>query len=183
MPASITSEDSGPRPKVIGKSMAMVGIGPMPGSTPISVPRRQPSRAKPTFLSVSAALKPVARFWRRSNSILPAPPGRQRLRQSVDEHDDSENRQAAAEQERFDHVHAAPRIGSHDRQDHRRQRQTDCVDQKAEHQDSDDDEQDRSYPNRLDPRTLDRQRFQSNTDTESEDQRAEDHREVARSHF
>ena len=53
MPASMISDDSGSSPKVIGSSIAMVGIGPMPGSTPISVPSRQPSSAKPRFLSES----------------------------------------------------------------------------------------------------------------------------------
>ena len=65
----MTSEDSGSRPKVIGSSMAIVGIGPMPGSTPIRVPSRQPKNAKPRFLRVAAALNPVARFWMNSKSI------------------------------------------------------------------------------------------------------------------
>jgi hypothetical protein len=47
MPASMISEASGSSPKVSGSSIAMVGIGPMPGSTPISVPSRQPARQMP----------------------------------------------------------------------------------------------------------------------------------------
>ena len=45
MPASMISEAVGGRWKVIGSSMAMVATGPMPGSTPISVPSMQPSSA------------------------------------------------------------------------------------------------------------------------------------------
>jgi hypothetical protein len=45
MPASMISADSGLRLKVIGSSMAMVATGPMPGRTPISVPRIQPTNA------------------------------------------------------------------------------------------------------------------------------------------
>jgi hypothetical protein len=56
------SDDSGPSPKVIGNSMAMVAIGPMPGSTPMSVPTRQPMRAKPILLIEAAAPKPIARL-------------------------------------------------------------------------------------------------------------------------
>jgi hypothetical protein len=49
MPASMIIAVSGSMPKVMGSSSAMVGIGPMPGSTPIRVPSRQPSRQKRTF--------------------------------------------------------------------------------------------------------------------------------------
>src|SRR5262245_11486892 len=122
MPASITRDDRGSRPKVIGSSMAMVGIGPMPGSTPIRVPSRQPRKAKPRFLSVAAALKPVARFWKRSSSILSAPPGGKRLRQRVDEQTDAEEGEAGGEEERLPQVHVAARIA----RQHGEQRGGDC---------------------------------------------------------
>ena len=70
MPASMISDDSGSSPKVIGSSIAMVGIGPMPGSTPIKVPSRQPISAKPRLLQEAAAAKPVARFWKTSTQRL-----------------------------------------------------------------------------------------------------------------
>jgi hypothetical protein len=35
---------AGPRPKVNGSSMATVATGPIPGSTPTSVPRKQPTK-------------------------------------------------------------------------------------------------------------------------------------------
>ncbi len=44
MPASMISADTGGKPNVIGSSMAMVAVGPSPGSTPISVPRKTPAR-------------------------------------------------------------------------------------------------------------------------------------------
>ncbi len=44
MPASMISADTGGRPKVIGSSMAMVATGPIPGSTPISVPSSTPMK-------------------------------------------------------------------------------------------------------------------------------------------
>ena len=45
MPASMISADTGGRPNVIGSSIAMVAVGPRPGSTPISVPRKTPDQA------------------------------------------------------------------------------------------------------------------------------------------
>jgi hypothetical protein len=45
MPASMISADTGGSAYVAGSSIAMVATGPMPGSTPISVPSRQPMKA------------------------------------------------------------------------------------------------------------------------------------------
>src|SRR6478735_9679286 len=61
MPASMIRAPTGSRPKVIGSSMAMVAIGPTPGSTPISVPTRQPAKASAIFCSESATPKPSCR--------------------------------------------------------------------------------------------------------------------------
>src|SRR3712207_185847 len=47
--------------KVIGSSSAMVSAGPMPGSTPTAVPRKQPSSAQPRLPGVSALEKPRER--------------------------------------------------------------------------------------------------------------------------
>jgi len=44
MPASMISAVTGSRLKVIGSSMAIVAVGPMPGSTPTAVPSTTPSR-------------------------------------------------------------------------------------------------------------------------------------------
>src|SRR5215217_7315431 len=51
---------TGSSPKVIGKRMAMVAIGPTPGSTPISVPTMQPRKHR-------------ARFWRERATERPSP--------------------------------------------------------------------------------------------------------------
>src|SRR4030095_11732456 len=149
MPASMISEESGSSPKVIGSSIAMVGIGPMPGSTPISVPSRQPISAKPRFLSDTAAPNPVARFWNRSNPMLATPPGRQRLSQQVDEHGHGENGEGGAEQGRFGEVDLAARIGGEHGEQQRGERQADDVDQHAENQDRGDDHRNRAQLHRL----------------------------------
>ena len=47
--------------KVMGSSSAMVSAGPMPGSTPMAVPRKHPSSAQPRLVAVSALEKPRAR--------------------------------------------------------------------------------------------------------------------------
>jgi hypothetical protein len=45
MPASMMSAVTGGSPYVVGRSMAMVATGPMPGNTPISVPTNTPTNA------------------------------------------------------------------------------------------------------------------------------------------
>ena len=44
MPASMMSADTGGSTNVAGRSIEMVAIGPMPGSTPMSVPSITPTR-------------------------------------------------------------------------------------------------------------------------------------------
>ena len=51
----------GGRLKVIGSNIAIVATGPMPGKTPISVPRKQPMKQYIKFCQVSATLKPRLR--------------------------------------------------------------------------------------------------------------------------
>ena len=58
--------DTGSRWKVSGSSIAMVAIGPMPGSTPIKVPTMAPTKAKPRLAGVSATPKPMARLSKNS---------------------------------------------------------------------------------------------------------------------
>jgi len=54
--------DTGGSVKVTGSSMAMVATGPMPGSTPISVPRITPPRQYSRLLIDSATPKPMPRL-------------------------------------------------------------------------------------------------------------------------
>src|SRR5215831_109420 len=62
MPASMISAPTGGRPKVTGSSMVMVAMGPIPGSTPISVPTRQPRKHSPRLWRLNATEKPSARL-------------------------------------------------------------------------------------------------------------------------
>src|SRR6266702_1337383 len=75
MPASMISAPTGGSPKVIGSSMAMVATGPIPGSTPISVPTSAPTRQRNGLTGMNpknslsgerATQKPSARLPRRS---------------------------------------------------------------------------------------------------------------------
>src|SRR5216683_3699591 len=68
MPANMISDAVGGRWNVIGSSMAMVATGPMPGSTPISVPTMQPSSAYSRFCMLTATVSPRKRLFRRSIS-------------------------------------------------------------------------------------------------------------------
>jgi hypothetical protein len=56
------SAGAGSRPKVNGKSMATVATGPIPGSTPTSVPRKQPMKQYRMFCQLSAMPSPNARL-------------------------------------------------------------------------------------------------------------------------
>src|SRR6185503_10713768 len=66
MPASMISAATGLRLNVIGSSIAMVATGPMPGSTPISVPSRQPISAYSRWIGVNATPKPITRLLKIS---------------------------------------------------------------------------------------------------------------------
>ena len=54
----------GGRAKVTGSSIAVPATGPIPGRTPTSVPRRQPTRAKSRLAGWSAVAKPPSRSAR-----------------------------------------------------------------------------------------------------------------------
>src|ERR1041384_1613476 len=66
MPASITMALVAFKPKVIGSRIEMPASGPMPGSTPTSVPTRQPRNAYQSTAGCSATEKP-----RPNDSIAP----------------------------------------------------------------------------------------------------------------
>jgi hypothetical protein len=53
---------TGSKVNVIGRSIAMVAVGPMPGRTPTSVPRKTPTKHQNTFAGVSAVANPSARL-------------------------------------------------------------------------------------------------------------------------
>jgi hypothetical protein len=62
MPASRIIAEIGSSVNEIGSNIATVVTGPMPGSTPTSVPRNTPVKQYRMFCSVSATPKPVARL-------------------------------------------------------------------------------------------------------------------------
>src|SRR5512140_2030906 len=70
MPASMMSADTGGSTKVAGSSIEMVAIGPIPGSTPISVPRSTPMKQYMMLLMCSATPKPSARLLSSSIFLL-----------------------------------------------------------------------------------------------------------------
>ncbi|MNN28216.1 hypothetical protein D3C81_1417780 [compost metagenome] len=57
---------------VSGSSIATVSAGPMPGSTPMAVPRKQPTRAHIRLMGVMATAKPCINWFRVSMAIPPA---------------------------------------------------------------------------------------------------------------
>src|SRR5215813_9865257 len=84
MPASMIRPEVGSSLKVSGSSIAMVAMGPMPGSTPISVPTMAPMKAKPRLTGVSATANPTARLW-NSSMTLPLGPDGNRQAEADDE--------------------------------------------------------------------------------------------------
>src|SRR5262245_15413989 len=104
-------EDTGsPIRKVIGKSIAIVAVAPMPGSTPISVPSSRPIRQKSRFHKVDAVEKPRRRL---SKSSMPSSsehkPGAEAPEwqtQSPGEHDIGEERHADGQDQGGERLHA-----------------------------------------------------------------------------
>src|SRR5262252_2511912 len=72
MPASMISAPTGGSPKVTGSSIVIVAMGPMPGSTPISVPTRHPRKQSPRLCSVKATENPSSRLERSAFTARPS---------------------------------------------------------------------------------------------------------------
>jgi hypothetical protein len=66
------SAPTGGRVKVIGSSIAIVASGPIPGSTPISVPSSAPAKHSARFAGVSAIAKPWATWASSSMASHPS---------------------------------------------------------------------------------------------------------------
>src|SRR5918911_1066332 len=122
MPASMISAPTGLRLNVIGSSMAMVATGPMPGSTPISVPSRQPIRQKNRLIGVAATPKPMTRLWKicsiaRASSAEVLGPDRERQRQALHEYQHREDDEDDEEDGDFlpSELVAARRTDEHER--------------------------------------------------------------------
>src|SRR5688572_23521580 len=89
------SADTGATLNVIGSSIAIVASGPMPGSTPISVPRNTPMKQNHRFCSVRATEKPRTRLLKRSMVSPRSVAAEERVGESqpVDEDGGAEDRQ------------------------------------------------------------------------------------------
>src|SRR5688500_14759732 len=125
MPASMISDVTGSKPKVIGRSMAMVAVGPMPGSTPTAVPRATPRRQKSRFVGVKAVSKPSARLSKTPIDALPLQPGaevRQPELQRDHEDQDAESGETAGDHDGGDHTRPVSRQR---RQEHRPEQRRD----------------------------------------------------------
>src|SRR5713226_6841735 len=106
MPASMMSAPVGSTLKVSGNNMAMVAIGPMPGSTPIKVPTRHPMKQSTRLVGDNAVAKPSPRLPMKSNmdaSSITEQPRRQRDRQPERkfEQTDAENGHQKADHDRL----------------------------------------------------------------------------------
>src|SRR5258705_4029014 len=110
MPASMMSAETGGSTKVAGSSIEMVAIGPMPGSTPISVPSSTPMKQYQMLLRVSATPNPRIRLFRSSMRFSLAPAeadarlqrldvGAQRDRQLQSHHEDQGAKDSQADPE------------------------------------------------------------------------------------
>src|SRR3569833_2259366 len=109
MPASMISEETGSSWKVIGSSMAIVAVAPMPGRTPISVPRRTPMRQKSRYAGVAAVAKPSARLLKSSIAVSLEPGPRtealERQAEAIAEHRNREHREPKRQDQREEDIH------------------------------------------------------------------------------
>src|SRR5919108_3282603 len=102
MPASMMSAPTGSIPKVIGNNIAIVAMGPIPGSTPISVPIRAPRKHSPKFLNESATERPSPRLANKSPISIPQVPWRQRDWQSQHELEQGGGERCQDDREEYD---------------------------------------------------------------------------------
>src|SRR6218665_260254 len=104
------SEETGSSWKVIGRSMAMVAVAPMPGSTPIRVPSSTPIRQNKRFSGEAAVAKPSARLLNNSMIVSSEPqPGADALERQAEriaEDEDGKQRDHGSQHEVADDAHA-----------------------------------------------------------------------------
>src|SRR5262245_32769113 len=180
MPASMISAAMGSSPYVTGSNSAMVVMGPMPGSTPINVPSRQPRRQAPRLVSVAATPKPVPRLARTSTS---AAPHAERLAEQHHEQEPAKRRHGDGECYRFQRSH---RLGGETCDRH------DCgnggdeagaLDEKAARHDGREHGELRKNLRAFDARSREREAFGQDDDAEADEPAAHDGRQVAGAHL
>src|SRR5215468_1724059 len=96
MPASITIALVASSPKVIGSRIEMPASGPIPGSTPTSVPTRQPRNAYHSTAGCSATEKPSQRLSNETPMSETQNPRFERRLQRGAEHPPGDHRKAEA---------------------------------------------------------------------------------------
>src|SRR5262245_15407862 len=130
------SEPAGDMVKVIGSSMAMVAVGPIPGSTPIRVPSNVPMKQLRMLTGRNAVWSPVRRLWNRSicgcSARDPRPEGAQLQAEPVSEDEHAEDREAQTERRRKQDARAATGEGRHKNGERRRGHQTEAVERQPE---------------------------------------------------
>src|SRR5215470_14168753 len=115
--------------KVSGKSMAMVAIGPIPGSTPIKVPTRHPMKASRRLTGDNAVAKPSPRLPIKSNIAtfsIADQPRRERDRESQRklEQADANSSHQHAHHSRLDPANLIARKGGNDDRNRARHNQS-----------------------------------------------------------
>src|SRR5574337_1339558 len=103
----------------MGSSMAMVGTGPMPGRTPMSVPSATPTKQYARLAGVTAVWKPSARF--ASSSTSAPEEGRPEVHGHLEpphEHRQAEQGQPGAEEEHLDPAEAGRGGAAQDHHQH-----------------------------------------------------------------
>src|SRR6185295_2507832 len=101
------SAPTGVSQKVIGRIIAMVVSGPMPGRTPIAVPITQPKKHKPIFCQVSATPNPMTMLDNRSSTSESRRPQRDHDAEREYESSDNGSDQNDAEQQERKQAHVA----------------------------------------------------------------------------
>src|SRR4051812_23148838 len=122
MPASMMSAVMGDRLKVTGRSIAIVATGPMPGSTPMSVPSSTPIRQYRRLTGVSATPKPSARLLKRFISMVfssaqEVRPEREGQREPLHEHQHGKDDQHDGKHRHFLRLELMAAEGAHEDQD------------------------------------------------------------------
>src|SRR6266540_3003579 len=138
MPASMISADTGCSAYVVGSSIAIVATGPMPGSTPISVPSSTPTNAYSALTGVSATENPSARCEKSSiarSSARPRP-DRQLQLESDHEHADGESCEQDTRDQRLLRPELVACRARRDDQHDGRNRNADRIDDRAEQHDA-----------------------------------------------
>src|SRR5262245_5794240 len=109
------SAPTGETQNVTGRIIAIVVSGPMPGSTPIAVPIRQPKKHKPRFCQVSATPNPKMMLEKTSPMSKRRGPQRNGNFQRNDKDTDIGDDEDQAEQQQRGRAQvAAGEAGQHD---------------------------------------------------------------------